>query len=154
MLHHLNAIALAAMLAASAGAAFAQQAPDGFAGDPRLGEQVNRMCFGRSINGFEDATDRTVVLRARVNDHYLVETAGYCPDLDWAQSIGLDQFSSCLTRGDSIIPFDSVFGASRSGHFGASRSGHRGFPCRIRAIYEWNPDAGEPGEADGEHPAR
>jgi hypothetical protein len=105
-----------------------------YADDPRLGEQVDRICFGRQINGFGETTDSTIVVRYGVNEHYLVETFGYCRDLDWAQSIALDQFSTCLTRGDSIIPYGSAFGPDRSGPPPQS--------CRIKAIYEWDEDAG------------
>jgi hypothetical protein len=107
--------------------------PEGFADDPRLGERVDRICFGRSINGFGETTSETIVLEARVNDHYLVETFGPCQDLDWAQSVALDQFSSCITTADSIIPSRSAFGFDRSGIPPQA--------CRIKAIYEWNPDA-------------
>jgi hypothetical protein len=108
-----------------------------YADDPRLGEAVDRVCFGRQINGFGETTDRTIIVRYAVNEHYLIETVGFCPDLDWAQSIALDQFSSCLTRGDSIIPYGSAFGPRRSGP--PPRS------CLIKAIYEWDEDAGEQG---------
>jgi len=106
-----------------------------FADDPRLGEEVDRICFGRQINGFGETTDRTIIVNAGVNEHYLIETIGFCRDLDWAQSISLDQFSSCLTGGDSIIPYGSAFGPDRSGPPPQS--------CRIKAIYEWDEDAGE-----------
>lgn len=109
-----------------------------YADDPRLGAEVDRICFGRQINGFGETTDRTIIVRAGANEHYLIETIGFCRDLDWAQSIALDRFSSCLTRGDSIIPFDSAFGPDR-----------RDLPaqsCRINAIYDWDEDAEAPAE--------
>lgn len=106
-----------------------------YADDPRLGEEIDRICFGRQINGFGETTDRTIIVRYGVNEHYLIETFGFCRDLDWAQSISLDQFSSCLTRGDSIIPFGSAFGPDRTGPPPQA--------CLIKAIYEWDEDAGE-----------
>ena len=133
---------LALTLAACATGASDQSPPEDFANDPRLGERVDRICFGRSINGFGETTDRTIVLEANVNDYYLVETFGYCRDLAWAQSISLDQFSSCVTTADSLIPYDSVFGPGRSAMTPQS--------CRIKAIYDWDPDAqdGEDGAGD------
>ena len=112
-----------------------QSAPEAYADDPRLGERVDRICFGRSINGFGETTRDTIVLNVGANEHYLVETFGSCQDLDWAQSISLDQFSSCVTEADSIIPSTSAFGPDRNG-FPPQR-------CRIKSIYEWDPDAEE-----------
>lgn len=106
-----------------------------YADDPRLGDPVDRICFGRQISGFGETTDRTIIVRYGVNEHYLIETVGYCPDLDWAQSVSLDQFSSCLTDGDSIIPYGSAFGPDRSGPPPQA--------CLIKAIYEWDENAGE-----------
>ncbi|TGY89941.1 hypothetical protein E5163_02035 [Marinicauda algicola] len=107
-----------------------------FADDPRLGEPVDRLCFARQIHGFGQTTDRTIVVEASVNEHYLIETAGYCPDLDWAQSISFDAFSSCLSRGDSLIPYTSIFGPDHS-DLRPPRE------CLIREIYAWDPEAGE-----------
>ena len=135
----------AAVLGACATAPADQSPPEAYADDPRLGPRVDRICFGSSINGFGETTSRTIVLEARVNEHYLVETFGPCQDLDWAQSISLDQFSSCVTEADSIIPYDSAFGP-RQDDFPAQR-------CRIKAIYEWDPDAAEADE-DGASPEK
>jgi hypothetical protein len=127
--------ACAAALAACATGPVDTSPPEAYADDPRLGERVDRICFGSSINGFGETTSRTIVLNAGVNEHYLVETFGSCQDLDWARSVSFDQFSSCLTASDSIIPYDSAFGP-RANDFPAQR-------CQIKAIYEWDPDAGE-----------
>lgn len=132
------AAGLALLLTACATPALDPSPPDGFAEDARLGERVDRICFGRSINGFGETTRRTIVLEANVNDYYLVETFGSCRDLDWAQSVALDQYASCLTTSDALIPYDSAFGPDRSGIAPQA--------CRIKAIYEWDPDAGEDSE--------
>lgn len=116
--------------------------PEGFEDDPRLGEEVRRMCFSRNVSGFGETTRRTIVLRARVNEYYLVETFGFCRDLDWAQSIALDSFGPCLTRGDTIHTSDSVFASDRR-HGLANQ-------CRVRAIYDWDPDAQSEDESDPE----
>lgn len=104
--------------------------------DPRLGEKVDRICFGSQIDGFGETTDNTVIVEAGVRDYYLLETTGYCPNLDFAQSIAFDRFGACLTQGDSVIAFDTLFPDHGRGGL-ASRE------CLITAIYEWNPDAGE-----------
>lgn len=140
-----QAFAASLVCAVSAGALAACATPEdqdrepegaaAFADDPRLGEQRDRICFGSQINGFGQTTDRTIVVEAGVNDEYLIETFGACPDLDFAQSIRFDQFSSCVRRGDSLIPYDSPFGPDHTDIPPA--------PCRINAIYEWDSDAGE-----------
>lgn len=133
-----NLVAIPCALALYACASSSGETEDGvaaYADDPRLGEQVDRICFGRQIDGFGETTDRTIIVEAGVNEHYLIETVGFCPDLDWAQSISLDQFSSCLSRGDAIIPYGSAFGPDRTGPAPQA--------CRIKAIYEWDEDAEE-----------
>lgn len=123
------------------GAGLAEDAPEGFEGDPRLGERVDRICFAQTIDGFRDPTDTTVVIEARVNDFYLVETQGVCRDLRWAKSIAMNQSTSfCVRTHDTLTPSTSFIGTRGVG--GAA------FPCRINAIYEWSPDAGETEEAE------
>lgn len=114
-----------------------KRASEVFADDVRRGELVDRVCFARQIDGFVETTDRAVVIREG-RDHYLVETFAGCFDLDWAQSIAFDSFGSCLSRGDRLVPFDSVFGKSNSTHHPQA--------CRVKAIYEWNKDAEEEAE--------
>ena len=106
-----------------------------FAEDERLGERVDRMCFTSSIDGFSDAEDDTIVLRASASRHYLVETTS-CHNLDWAQSVAIDSHSSCATRGDRLIVYDTAFPTH-------SNDGLRTQRCLITGIYEWDPDAGE-----------
>ena len=114
--------------------------------DPRRGAEVDRICFTQSIDGFGETTRNTVVVREGVNQHYLVEVFRGCLDLDHAQSLAFDSFSGCLTRGDAILAFDSAFGPSPGDA--------KPLRCRIKTIYEWDPDAGKPDadspEADGE----
>lgn len=107
------------------------RAEEVFANDVRRGEQVDRVCFTRSIDSFGETTRRAVVIREG-SDRYLVETFGGCFDLDWAQSLAVDSFSSCLSKGDRIIASDSAFGFDKQD---LQRS------CRVKAIYEWDPDA-------------
>ncbi len=116
-----------------------ERAAQVFADDPRRGEQVDRVCFARSIDSFGETTKRAVVIREGF-DHYLVETFGGCFDLDWAQSLAIDSFSSCLTRGDNIIAFESVFGPDKTDGIRNS--------CKVKAIYEWDHDAKEDDETE------
>lgn len=109
-----------------------------FADDPRRGEQVKRLCFASQIDGFGETTKRAVVVREG-RDQYLIETFPGCFDLDWAQSLGVSSFSSCLSKGDRIFAFDTPFGNSRNA------IGHQS--CQVKAIYKWDKDAGKE-EAD------
>jgi len=111
--------------------------------DSRVGEAVDNICFTRGIDGFSDNDDYSVVLRRGVKDEYLVVTK-FCPDLQFAQSIGLDNRRSCLRRQDDIHVFRTAFPQSDIDR--------RGFTsCYIDAIYKWDKDALDPSEdGDGE----
>lgn len=100
--------------------------------DPRRGEEVNRICFASSIDGFGETTRNSVIIREG-RDRYLVETFRGCSDLQFAQSLAIDARSSCLTRGDNIIGFNSAFGPSDVGP--------TPLRCMVNKIYRWNPDA-------------
>ena len=106
-----------------------------FAGDPRLGEKVDRMCFTSSIDGFSSPTDDTAILSASPSRKYLVETSS-CYGLDRAMSIALSSNMSCASRGDNLLVSDSVFRLEQSGGMPPDR-------CFITAIYEWDEDAAE-----------
>ena len=106
-----------------------------FEGDPRLGKQVDRMCFTSDIDSFSANTDDTVVLEASPNRHYLVETSA-CFTLDRAQSIAVSSKQSCASKGDYLLVSDSAFGLENSTGMGPDR-------CFIKSIYEWDDDAPE-----------
>ena len=101
--------------------------------DPRRGAQVDRITFSRQISGFGETTRRTVVVSTGPNRDYLLEVFPGCIDLDHANSIAFDSLTGSLTRGDSLIAFDSAFGPSAAQP--------RPVKCTITAIYEWNADA-------------
>lgn len=103
-----------------------------FADDPRRGDEVKRLCFASQIDSFGETTKRAVVVREG-SDHYLIETFAGCFDLDWAQSLAIESATSCLSKGDRILAFDSAF--VRHDDIGHPQS------CRVKAIYEWDRDA-------------
>lgn len=113
----------------------AQAEEDG--ADPRIGEEVNRICFGANINGWRaiDDTDNAVLLQRGVNDWYYVELLGACDHrvLRFAQQIGIDSRpgAGCITRGDTIIVRDTP-----------------GIPrrCSVLDMYKWDDDAEAPDE--------
>lgn len=97
--------------------------------DKRVGEQLDRLCFTSGINGFSWTSSTSVVLSRGTKD-FLVTTRSRCRDLRDAQSLAVDSFSGCLSRGDRLIGFDSAFGRNSS-HIPP-------FPCFVDEIYEWD----------------
>ena len=136
----LTALAIAAITGCAATPGEAR--PSGLAqyeGDPRLGEETNKICFASSIDGFS-MNDRKSVLLHDGSKRYMVEVTGSCLDLDNAESIALDNTTSCLTRGDSII-IAQTFGQS----IGSRR-------CMITEMHLWDPKAEKPAAAAEENP--
>lgn len=115
------------------------RAAEVFEGDPRRGEEVKKICFASRIDSFGETTDRAVVVREG-RDYYLIETFPGCFDLDWAQALAVDSFSSCLSKGDRIFAFDNAFGHQDRAGFNQS--------CRVKTIYEWDRDANKADEED------
>ena len=138
----LSAAMLAAIAALSTSASAGDEKPD-----PRIGEPVDRICFGRNINNFKviEGEDDTVLLEKGVNDWYKAKLIGACNyrELKWAQAVAIEQrpAGGCVTTGDYLI-------------FSRSAFGDFSFPnatrCAISEIYEWRPDAavGEGDDAD------
>ena len=109
--------------------------------DPRVGEEVDRICFTGNIDSFSNTTKRSVVVSVSPTRDYVITTFTRCSELDFAQSVAFDDFGSCLTRGDKILAFSSAFGPSS---VDAPILG-----CQVDKIYEWDEDAEAP-EEDGE----
>ena len=103
-----------------------------FEGDPRKGEEVNRICFAARIDGFRQSTERAVVVEEGTRD-YLVTTRNRCTDLKRANSLAVNAFSGCLTRGDRLIGLDSAFGYSTTGMAPV--------PCFVDRMFKWDEDA-------------
>lgn len=120
-------VALGAAIFASS--AFAEE--NAVSKDPRIGKEVNRICFAQSINGWKEIKDEdgVVLLETGVNDWYRVELSGACPAslFRFAQWIGIDERPSggCVTQGDAIVVKDTGDFTRR---------------CYITRINEWNDD--------------
>jgi hypothetical protein len=103
--------------------------------DPRVGAEVNRICFARNINDWREikGEDRAVLLRASTRRWYKVELAGACFARDFAMAtrIALDTrpAGGCVGPGDAIV----------IDHPGALAN-----RCMITRIFEWNPRATAP----------
>lgn len=132
----------AGALLAAAMAAPAQASASGD-GDPRLGPEVDRICFARSIRNWRElrGEDRVVLLERGVNDWYRVELMGACDasTFRFAHTIGLETrpAGGCVGRGDVIIVGDAGSFTRR---------------CMISRMYKWNikapPPAAESDEAE------
>jgi hypothetical protein len=115
------------------------------ADDPRLGEEVDQICFSRNISSFRtiDDEDDAVLLERGVNDWYKTNLAGACNynQLRFAQSVAIDQRprGGCIRRGDALIFSDSAFGDFSFPN--ATR-------CIIVEIHRWNPKAAGPKDVD------
>ena len=107
---------------------------DALKDDVRLGEQVDKICFNRNIDGFSNAGRKTVILSSGVNKDYMVEVRGVCTNLPHAQSIGIDASMSCVRRGDYLIVSDSAFSLDDGIGFGPDR-------CYIDRIHKWDKKA-------------
>ncbi|MBT8471583.1 MAG: hypothetical protein KJN99_03200 [Marinicaulis sp.] len=121
-------------------AAFASDEVD-MSSDPRVGEKVDRICFGRSIDGFKEADGykRAVLVEQGVNDWFLLKLIGACSsrDFGFAHKIGIESrpAGGCVRRGDAILVESTPGFVNR---------------CSISAIYEWDDDADAPSEIDRE----
>lgn len=106
-----------------------------FADDPRLGEQVDKICFAGTINSFSAETRDTVVLRANANDYYLVEVTGGCTSLRDAERVGIDpRGGSCLRKSDFLIVSENLLGSGDQVGLDPQR-------CMINSIYKWDKNA-------------
>ena len=113
--------------------------------DARLGEEVDRICFRRDIDGFRTIQDEddAVLLERGVNDWYKTTLSGPCnySTLRFAQSVAIDgrPQGGCVTRGDALVFSDSAFG---------DFSFPRATRCIIVEIHRWDPKAEAPDEPD------
>ncbi len=109
--------------------------------DPHVGEEVDRICFTGSIDGFSETTDRSVVVSVSPRRDYVITTFALCHNLEQANSIVFDDFGACLTKGDKIYAFDTAFGPSSADI--------PSLGCPIDRIFEWDKDAEAPeGESE------
>lgn len=109
--------------------------------DSRLGQEVDRICFQSTINGWRavKGEDNVVLLERGVNNWYRVELQGACRSSLFrsAIAIGIDSRpgGGCVTRGDRIIVEDSP---------GFTQS------CVITKMYEWDEKASRDDDDDGD----
>lgn len=86
-----------AALAASA-AALAGCAQRGGSAGAQAAAADGRQCFyAEQVNGFRAVSDELVYVSVGANDVYAFELLGSCPQIDWAQRIGV------ISRGGSWV---------------------------------------------------
>jgi hypothetical protein len=83
---------------------------------------VESFHYFNSLDGWTSLGDSAVAIWTRPSEAYLLEVNGPCPDLDFAQAIGLtNQFGRVYTRFDRVIPRMVAGGAQP-------------IPCHIKEI--------------------
>ncbi|MCG8440261.1 MAG: DUF6491 family protein [Caulobacterales bacterium] len=104
--------------------------------EARQGEEVDRICFTRSINNWRALGRDSLLLEKGVNDWFKVDVSGTCDPKFAFEFIALSPRggSSCLTRGDRID---------------TDASPPRGF-CLISRMYRWDETAEVPAPAEAE----
>ncbi len=105
-----------------------------YADDPRLGEEVKRICFASNIDSFGNNTRDTFTVREG-RDHYLIEVFGTCAPLERAVTMKIGASTSCLTNGDRIVVSDSLM-PQRDQPFSTAR-------CVVKSMHKWDPKAEE-----------
>lgn len=83
---------------------------------------VNSFRYLNRIDGWTPLGDTALAIWTRPNEAYLLEINGPCPDLDFAQAIGLtSQMGIVYSRFDKVIPRTGI-------------GGPEPIPCHIREI--------------------
>src|SRR4051812_13242362 len=99
-----------ALAAVTACASSAPAPPRGVASAP------DRKCFwARNVNSFEAVDENRVNIRVGARDVYQMTMFGPCPDVDWAQRIGLRSHGGSVicTALDAELVTPSTFGPTR-----------------------------------------
>ncbi|GAA5048570.1 hypothetical protein GCM10023208_05880 [Erythrobacter westpacificensis] len=107
----LKTAAIAACACLAACAPVEEPAADGY--DAALANlDTSRACFfTREINGYSDAPSSSarndrLYISTGVNERWLLETYGSCPDLDFANAVGLDvrgSISVCTGQTETLL---------------------------------------------------
>ena len=102
----------------------------------QLGNEVTRICFASSINGWKEfhGDRHSIILTKGVRDEYKLELSGFCDVTKAMSNIATrTRGSSCLTRGDEIIVSDGFSGVDR---------------CFIKKMYKWQSETLEDTESE------
>ena len=102
----------------------------------QLGNEVTRICFASSINGWKEFNGErhSIILSKGVKDEYKLELSGFCDVTKAMSNIATrTRGSSCLTRGDEIIVSDGFSGVDR---------------CFIKKMYKWQAETLEDTESE------
>ena len=102
----------------------------------QLGNEVKRICFASSINGWKEFNGErhSIILTKGVKDEYKLELSGFCDVTKAMSNIATrTRGSSCLTHGDEIIVSDGFSGVDR---------------CFIKKMYKWQAETLEDTESE------
>ena len=113
----------------------------GEGGDPRIGEDVNKICFSTDINRWRSVKgeDGVILLDRSSNEWYRAEISEGCSErlISRAQLVQFDSNpgTSCLHLNDKII---------------VHSYGALSYSCRIKRISRWDHTAPAPDDESGE----
>ena len=136
MIRNFMVIVLAMTIIGCSQATVTQVDPKPSLPNSQLGNEVTRICFASSINGWKEfkGERHSIILSKGVKDEYKLELSGFCDVTKAMSNIATrTRGSSCLTRGDEIIVSDGFSGVDR---------------CFIKKMYKWQSETLEDTESE------
>lgn len=100
--------------------------------DPRQGEEVNQVCFNRTMDSWSpiEGQNKALIVFDRRKEQYKLDLIGTCdPEFAMMRIATVSRgSSSCLSRGDKVITDADM---------------DRHDSCTIMGIYKWHPEKEE-----------
>lgn len=100
--------------------------------DPRQGEEVNQVCFNRTMDSWSpiEGENKALIVFDRRKEQYKLELIGTCdPEFAMMRIVTVSRgSSSCLSKGDKVITDADM---------------DRNDSCTIMGIYKWHPEKEE-----------
>ncbi|MDG1731749.1 MAG: DUF6491 family protein [Thalassotalea sp.] len=100
--------------------------------DPRQGEEVNQVCFNRTMDSWSpiEGENKALIVFDRRKEQYKLDLIGTCdPEFAMMRIATVSRgSSSCLSRGDKVITDADM---------------DRHDSCTIMGIYKWHPEKEE-----------
>lgn len=86
---------------AMAGCASLKQ-DDGLKYEDYAGQPIQSFQMPR-LDGWTVVDDKLLVVRTNMNKEYLIKVAGFCPELKWANTIGVTSFAGSVDKFEKVI---------------------------------------------------
>lgn len=75
---------------------------DGLKYQDYAGEPIRSFSMPR-LDGWTVVDDKLLVVRTNINQEYLIKVAGFCPDLKFANAIGVTSFAGNVDKFEKVI---------------------------------------------------